>query len=98
MINVIIQRGEDCLGSDFYNWIFDDNVFNIIVDNDLKQILLDNSIIIYSTQNKNINKDMLDYLRKFKKYALFHIADESNKHDLSHYNNAKIVVQVVVII
>lgn len=94
MINVIIQRGKNCLSWDWYNWIFDDPIYNILQD-DNWVIKKDNSIVVYSTQNKNPDKIVLDYFKAIsdKKYALYHLGEESPGHDLNHYKNAKLVLR-----
>ena len=93
MINIIIQRGPSDLSWQFYNWLFDDETTYSILPDDSNSIVMDNSVIIYSTQNKNPNQDFLDYLAKFDgmKYALYHLADETYGHDLSHYQKAQVV-------
>lgn len=54
--------------------------------------VLDNSVIIYSNNSKNVNKNFIKYLGKFveKKYKfyLLHLSNENLNHDTSYYELA----------
>jgi hypothetical protein len=92
---------DECLNGWEYDYIFNDLFENFELDIKLIwnkfDLFIENSLIIYSSDEKELNPKIKQYFESYKnknvKFNLFHLSNEQINHNFYYYNFANVVIR-----
>jgi hypothetical protein len=101
VIGIISATLEEALKGWEYNYILNDLLSEFEIDVKLisgnLDVFIENSLIIYSSDDRELNKDIRDYFENYKnkgiKFNLFHISNEQLNHNCDYYDYANVVIR-----
>lgn len=75
------------------DYLFKDIEYTAIFDENKCETFLDNSLIVYSSDEPELQHNIKDYLKKYDEfgytYYLLHLSNERLNHNFDYYKNAK---------
>lgn len=101
VIGITAATLEQALSGWEYDYILNDLLSDFEVDvrliSDNLDIYIENSLIIYSSDERELSKNLKEYFINYKnkgiKFNLFHISNEQLNHNCDYYDYAEVVIR-----